>query len=163
MIEAVVFDLDGTLVRLPIDYDRLFEEFSRIMRISNVRPIVDTVSRVNEKTRELVFAAWEKAELAVFNEISANEEGMKLYRAHADKRKALVTLQGTAVVEAILRQFGLSFDVVVTREDALFRVDQLAKAVGKLNVPISNVLFVGNTDGDAAAAEKVGCTFLRVK
>ena len=162
MIEAVVFDLDGTLVRLPIDYDRLFAEIKKITRINDVRPLVDTVSKVDGKTRELVFAAWEKAELAVEKEISANEEGMKIYKAHADKRKALVTLQGKAIVEAILRQFDLSFDVVVTRENALFRVDQLAKAAGKLNVNIRSVLFVGNTEGDAAAAEKLGCQFLRI-
>ncbi|HLC00461.1 MAG TPA: HAD hydrolase-like protein [Candidatus Bathyarchaeia archaeon] len=162
MIEAVVFDLDGTLVRLPIDYDRLFAEFSQIMRVSNVRPLVDTVSRVDGKTRALVFAAWEKAELAVEKDISANEEGMKIYKTHADNRKALVTLQGKAIVEAILRQFDLSFDVVVTREDAFVRVDQLEKAIGKLNVNIRNVLFVGNTDGDSAAAEKLGCHFLKI-
>ena len=162
MIEAVVFDLDGTLVRLPIDYDGLFAEFSKIMCVSNVRPLVDTVSRVDGKTRALVFAAWEKAELAVEKEISNNEEGMKIYRAHADKRKALVTLQGKTIVELIMRQFGLSFDVVVTREDALFRVDQLAKAAEKLKVNMQHVLFVGNTDGDAAAAEKLGCHFLRI-
>ena len=162
MIEAVVFDLDGTLVRLPIDYDGLFAEFSKIMSDSNVRPLVDTVSRVDGKTRALVFAAWEKAELAVEKEISNNEEGMKIYKAHADKRKALVTLQGKTIVELIMRQFGLSFDVVVTREDALFRIDQLAKAAEKLKVNMQHVLFVGNTDGDAAAAEKLGCQFLRI-
>ena len=162
MIEAVVFDLDGTLVRLPIDYERLFEEIKKITRINDVRPLVDTVSRVDGKTRALVFAAWEKAEVAVEKEISANEEGMKIYKAHTDKRKALVTLQGKAVVDAILKQFGLSFDVVVTREDALFRVDQIAKAANQLKVNMQNVLFVGNTEGDAAAATKLGCQFLKV-
>ena len=163
MIEAIVFDLDGTLVRLPIDYERLFEEFRRIMRMEDVRPLVDTVSKVDGKTREHVFRAWEKAELAVLGKVVANEEGMKIYREHADKRKALVTLQGKAVVDAILKQFGLAFDVLVTREDTLFRVSQLIKAVNELEVEARDVLFVGNTDGDAVAAEKAGCQFLRVK
>ena len=29
MIEAVIFDLDGTLVDIPINYERLFEEFKK--------------------------------------------------------------------------------------------------------------------------------------
>jgi HAD superfamily hydrolase (TIGR01549 family) len=162
VIEAIVFDLDGTLVRLPINYDKLREELKKITCINDFHPIVDTVSKADGKTRKLVFAAWEKAELAVEKEISANEEGMKIYKAHADKRKALVTLQGKAIVEAILKQFGLSFDVVVTREDALFRVDQLAKAAEQLKVKMQNVLFVGNTEGDSAAATKLGCQFLKI-
>jgi phosphoglycolate phosphatase len=162
VIEAVVFDLDGTLVRLPIDYDGFFAEVKKIMCIEDVHPFVDTVSKADGKIKQLVFAAWEKAEFAVEKEISANEAGMKIYNAHASKRKALVTLQGKTIVEKILKRFDLSFDVVVTREDALFRVDQLEKAAENLNVNMRNVLFVGNTIGDAAAAEKLGCQFLKI-
>ena len=162
MIEAVVFDLDGTLVRLPIDYDRLFAEVKKIMRVDEVRPFVDAVLGVDGKTRQLVFVAWEKAELAVEKDVSANDAGMKIYRAHADKRKALVTLQGKTIVEKILRQQGLVFDVVVTREDTLSRVDQIVKAANQLKVTVKNVLFVGNTEGDANAAEELGCQFLKI-
>ncbi len=163
MIEAVVFDLDGTLVRLPIDYEMLFEEFRQIMHVDEVHPLVDVVSRADGKMREMVFAAWDRAELAIVGKITVNEEGMKAYRKFEGKRKALVTLQGKKVVEAVLKQFGLVFDFVVTREDALFRIDQLTKTINMLNVEPRNVLFVGNTESDAAAAKKVGCGFLRVK
>jgi phosphoglycolate phosphatase-like HAD superfamily hydrolase len=88
---------------------------------------------------------------------------MKLYREFAGKPKALVTLQGKAVVTLILKKFGLSFDVVVTREDSLFRAEQLLMAAEKLKVPVGDLLFVGNADTDAAAAQKVGCQFQRVK
>ena len=162
MIEAVVFDLDGTLVRLPIDYERLFEEFGKIMQMNEVRPIVDTVSRVDGETRVLVFKAWEKAELAVSANVTSNEEGMIILKTYAEKPKALVTLQGKAVVGLVLKQFGLAFDVVVTREDAIFRVDQLKKAISQLRADAKGVLFVGNTDGDEVAAAKVGCQFQRV-
>jgi phosphoglycolate phosphatase-like HAD superfamily hydrolase len=66
-------------------------------------------------------------------------------------------------VEAILKQFSLAFDFVVTREDSLIRVDQLTKAIKLLKADPRNVLLVGNTEGDAAAAEKAGCQFQRVK
>jgi beta-phosphoglucomutase-like phosphatase (HAD superfamily) len=109
------------------------------------------------------FCGWDKAELAVTKRVTTCEEGMNVYRENAGKRRALVTLQGKKVVEAILDQFGLTFDVVVTREDSVSRAEQLLKVIGELQVPVDEVLFVGNADSDVAAAEKVGCQFLRVK
>lgn len=162
MIEAVVFDLDGTLVNLPIDYKQLFSEFKKIMKKKEIRPLVDSVSNVDEITRDKVFKAWEKAELEVSCKISKNEMGLGIYRENKAKRKALVTLQGRAIVKIILRDFNLDFDVVVTREDALSRVHQIFSAVRKLEVETKNVLFVGNTEGDASAALEVGCEFLRI-
>ncbi len=163
MIEAAVFDLDGTLVRLPIDYEALFEEFKRIIRVNDVRPVVDVVSKADGKTKEVVFKAWDKAEQAVSGRITVNEAGMETYRKFISKPKAMVTLQGTTIVDAILKQFNLAFDFVVTREASLFRVDQLTKAIALLGFESKDVLFIGDTDADSAAAEKVGCHFLRVK
>ena len=163
MIEAVIFDLDGTLVRLPIDYEALFNEFKRIMRVPEVRPIVDTISRLDGKTKEMVFTAWDRAELVVAGDVTENEDGMGIYRQFEDKRKALVTLQGQTVVEEIIKKHGLVFDFVLTRENSLFRVDQLKKAISLLHEEPQNVLFVGNTDSDALGAVAVGCQFQGVK
>lgn len=163
MIDAVVFDLDGTLVDLPINYEALKEKLKAIMHLENVRPLVETVSKADAATRRKIFLSWDKAELAVSTKITVNAMGMKLYREHVGKRKALVTLQGKKVVQVIVERFGLAFDVVLTREDSLFRAEQLRTAVEKLGVQMGNVLFVGNAEGDAAAAEKVGCQFQRVK
>jgi len=163
LIEAVIFDLDGTLIQLPIDYEKLFQEFKMIMRVDEVRPLVDTVSRVDEKTRKRVFRAWDNAELAVSERVVANEEGMKIYETYVHKPKALVTLQGKRMVKIVLERFRLSFDVVVTREDTLKRDEQLGKAAEKLKASFQSLLFVGNTENDSVAAEKVGCQFLRVR
>jgi phosphoglycolate phosphatase-like HAD superfamily hydrolase len=163
VIEAVIFDLDGTLVHLPINYEALFNEFKRIMRVPEVRPIVETISKLDGKTRETVFRAWDRAELSATENVTENEEGMGIYRQFEDKRKALVTLQGQAVVEEIVKKRGLVFDFVLTRENSLFRVDQLKKAISLLREEPQNVLFVGNTDSDASGAMAVGCQFRRVK
>jgi HAD superfamily hydrolase (TIGR01549 family) len=163
VIEAVIFDLDGTLVQVPIDYEALFEEFKRIMHVKEVHPLVDVVSRADGKAKELVFQAWDKAERVAAERIILNETGMGTYKEFVPNRKALVTLQGKTVVGLILKKFNLSFDFVVTREDSLFRVDQLTKAISLLNANKENVLFVGNTESDANSAEKAGCQFRRVK
>jgi phosphoglycolate phosphatase-like HAD superfamily hydrolase len=117
---------------------------------------------LSETKRKAVFNTWDKAELAALERIMAKAEGSEIYQENATKPKALVTLQGRKIVEPVLKKFQLSFEVVVTREETLIRAEQISKAMKQLGVTSRNVLFVGNTEGDAAAAAAVGCQFLRV-
>ena len=163
MIKAVTFDLDGTLIQLPIDYKRLFQEFQKIMKTDKINPIAKTVSKTDNASRAQLFKVWDNAELAASKKMTTNEEGMTVYRKNLEKPKALVTMQGRKLVAIIAEQLELSFDVVITREDSLNREKQLKKAAEKLNVKIQNILFVGNTEDDALAAERAGCQFSKVK
>jgi len=163
LIKAVTFDLDGTLIQLPIDYKRLFQEFQKIMKTDKINPIAKTVSKTGNASRAQLFKVWDNAELAASKKITTNEEGMTVYRKNLEKPKALVTMQGRKLVATIVEQLELSFDVVITREDSLNREKQLKKAAEKLNVKIQNILFVGNTEDDALAAERAGCQFSKVK
>jgi len=159
-----VFDLDGTLLCLPINWEQLFAEFKRIMHVDTIRPLVDTVSRLNDKTRREVFDTWDQAELAVFERVTPCGQGMQIYHEAEtrSKPKALVTLQGKRIVEILTERFHLKFDAIVTREDSLFRANQLQNALDKLKVPPKEALFVGNAENDAAAAQKIGCMFQKV-
>ena len=103
------------------------------------------------------------AELAAAPRITVNQEGVSLYEFFAKKPKALVTMQGKALVTAILEKLGLTFDVVLTREDSLNRAEQLKIASQKLSVKLENLLFVGNSENDAVAAKQVMCRFQRMK
>lgn len=162
MIKAVIFDLDDTLIHLPIDYEKLFREFSKIMKTADVRPLTKSISKLDEKTKKKVFEVWDNAELAALADMKVNDEGFALYKKFSEKPRALVTMQGKALVQIVLERLGLSFNFVVTREYCLSRVEQLKIAAEKLGVPFQNVLFVGNIDDDFLAAKKVGCQFLRV-
>jgi len=163
MIEGVVFDLDGTLVNLPIDYENLFRELKRIIKADNIHPLLETISVVDEDRLKQIFRAWDEAELAVSRWITVNEEGIKTYREFSNKPRALITLQGKKVVKIIIKQLGLSFDFIITREDSLSRVEQLKKAAENLNIQHKKLLFVGNTKNDSAAAEKLGTQFLKIE
>lgn len=163
MIEAVIFDLDGTLIQLPVDYEKLFTEFKKIIHADDVQPITEVVLNLDKHTRHQVFMAWDKAELAAAPHTTFKKEGMKIYKSFAQKPKALVTMQGKAVVENILARLKLSFDFTITREDSLDREEQLKNAAKKLKRRCDSILFVGDTENDFMAAEKVGCGFLRTK
>ena len=163
MIEAVIFDLDGTLIHLPIDYERLFREFGNIMKTDNVRPLTKTVSRLDEKTRKQIFKAWDRAELGALPSMTTKDEGIDLYKKYSEKPRVLVTMQGKALVKTVLQRLGLSFDLVITRENCLDRTEQLKTAAEKLKKPLPNILFIGNTDEDRLTAKTVSCQFMRVE
>lgn len=163
MIKAVIFDLDGTLIHLPIDYEKLFQEFSKIMKNVNVRPLTKAVPRLDEETKRRLFDVWDDVELSALANMTINNKGILIYNRFVDKPKALVTMQGRALVEAVLKRLGLSFNVVVTRENALDRVEQLKNAAKRLKIRLHSTLFVGDMEGDFLAAKKVGCQFLKVE
>jgi len=162
LINAVVFDLDGTLINLPIDYGKLFQQFSKVTRNKNVRPLTKTIPQLDESTKKKIFEIWDKTELEAFTHVTVNADGMALYEGFREKPKALVTMQGKLLVQKFLNCFSLSFDCTVTREQSLDRIEQLKIVAEKLKVPIKNMLFIGNTDDDLSAAKKLGCQFLKV-
>jgi len=163
LIEAVIFDLDGTLIHLPIDYERLFQEFSKIMKTNELQPLTEKISRIDSKTRKKIFEAWDELELLASKEMIINDEGISLYKKFSGTPKALVTMQGKALVQEVIDRLGLSFNFAITREDSLDRVHQLQIATQRLETQSHNVLFVGDTEEDNLAAKKVGCQFLRVR
>ena len=164
MVEAVIFDLDGTLINLPIDYEQLFREFSKIMKTNDIQPITKTISNLDKETRKRIFQVWDEKEKLVWKKGTTKKEGMSIYLKFTDKPKALVTMQGKSLVQEVMKSSSLSFDSVVTREDSLERTEQLQIAAQKLGVPLGKkILFVGNTEGDASAAKNVACQFMRVQ
>jgi HAD superfamily hydrolase (TIGR01549 family) len=163
VIKAVIFDLDGTLVHLPVDYEKLFKEFKRIMKTNNIKPITQTIANLDEKTRKEVFRKWNAAELRALPKMIIKKEGIELYQKFSPKPKALVTMQGRTVVERILETIKLSFVVTITRELSLDRTQQLEEATKKLGVQLHEILFIGDTENDENSARKLGCQFIKVK
>ena len=163
MIKAVIFDLDGTLINLPIDYEKLFQAFSKITKINDIYPVTKIVSELDEKTKKEVFKIWDKTEASAWKKGTIKREGMTIYKKFSKEPKALVTMQGKTLVQDIIKSLSLSFHFMVTREDSLDRTEQLKIAARKLGVSLKDILFIGNTESDSAAAKNVECQFLRVE
>ena len=162
-IKAIIFDLDGTLVSLPIDYPALYAAFKKIMRIKNIEPLTKTVAVLNDDLRMKVFETWTRAEFTILPKMTVVKEGMELYQQYSRIPRALVTMQGRETVERILRTLNLSFQAVMTREDSLDRTTQIMFALKKLRLEPKSALVIGDRETDKIAAEKIGCKFMMVK
>ncbi|MCL1965638.1 MAG: hypothetical protein FWF66_02680 [Candidatus Bathyarchaeota archaeon] len=164
MFKAVIFDLDGTLFDLPIDYAALYKRVGEILGVAEIGSLLNRVSQIEDKqVLRKVFDAWTGFELDIIGKITVHTEGMQLYSEHVKLPKALVTMQGKETVHRICQKFNLQFEASFTREDSVSRAEQLKMAAGKLGFVLSDVLFIGNIDNDENAARQVNCQFFRVK
>jgi len=161
-IKLVIFDLDGTLVHLPIKYEGLKNEISRILKVDEVNSILETISNVEGNLRREIFEVWDKFELEALQNLKENRDGMEIYNRFHGKTRCLVTLQGMSAVKKILEKTGLSFDYIVTREDSLSRSKQIKMVIEKFGANVKETLFVGDRESDRRAAEEVGCSFIFV-
>jgi HAD superfamily hydrolase (TIGR01549 family) len=163
VIEGVIFDLDGTLVKLPIDYRTLYEEFKKIIGVNNIEPVTKTIAKLDATLKGRIFDTWTTAELAILPKMTTVKEGMMLYQKYRGTPRVLVTMQGKITVERILNSLSLSFQAVITREDSLDRATQIRMAIRKLRLRPENVIVIGDRETDQTAAEKLGCQFKMVK
>lgn len=163
MTEGVIFDLEGTLVRLPIDYEALHNKIKRELQLTKVRPLTETVKTLDKQSRDRLFKLWERAEMEALPNSNSNEEGMELLRKHSDKPIALVTMQGRTVLKKILDYYRLPFRITITREDTIDRRAQIEKAISKLNLEPRDVLVIGDRKSDQISAKLAGCEFFMVR
>jgi HAD superfamily hydrolase (TIGR01549 family) len=158
-----IFDLDGTLVRIPVDWRSVREDLrSEFKTEDTFSPLFGSLQKFlseRPEARERVFALIDKREIAALGN-SSLMEGVEetLSRLSKGASLSLVTMQGRRASEGILRKFGLSrfLPIQFTREDSLDRSHQLRMVMTRLIVGKDEVLFVGDRLNDVRSAAEVG-------
>ena len=158
-----VFDLDGTLFTLPVDWVAVRDEFAAIAgEPIEGKPLFQEVQRVTAAkpgTKQNILSMIEAHELKALEGAKPMNGAVELiYSLFEVSKLALVTLQGKRACDEILRKHKLLdlFEAVVTREDSLDRAVQLEAALNRLRVRPKEALFVGDRLNDVVCARKVG-------
>jgi phosphoglycolate phosphatase-like HAD superfamily hydrolase len=164
--EAVVYDLDGTLVRLAVDWAALEERIVEVLQEENVEPsgldawsLLDAaeVAGIGDKVESLIAAAErdgarESVRLPLADAIDASiPVGVCSLNCEAACRIALDTHELAGQVSSVVGR-----DSVAERKPA---PEPLLAAVGELGATPERTLFVGDSASDEEAAARAGTRF----
>lgn len=164
--DAVVYDLDGTLVRLTVDWATLEAEIERILRDANVElsnfdawEMLDAAESagVGSEVESLIAAA----------ERDGARESVRLSLADTIDTRLPVgvcSLNCEAACRIALETHGLAthIDSVVGRDSVAERKpapEPLLAVIESLGVNPERTLFVGDSAGDEEAATRAGTQF----
>ncbi len=177
-IKAVLFDFDGTLAFLPIDYDRMRNRlkkfFSQFEINCDFQPIMDSVdhslSRLKANTTEdslqelkkKAYSIVEGEELEAVEKAKAAESTAEILEWLRGRKKkiAIITKNGSRCIREVFNKLKLqSPDLIVSRDD----VDKVKPdrehvdfALVRLNLKPEECIIVGDSTHDLELGKNAG-------
>ena len=154
--QAILFDMDGTLTEPLLD----FEAIRREMGLAQRQPILEamaTMCPTRLKVAEAVLLRHER----VAAEHSTLNPGCRQLLERLGARQiptALITRNSRASTDTVLSRHGLSFNVLITREDGKFKPDPapLLAACQILGIRCETTWMIGDGQHDIEAGRAAG-------
>tara|TARA_B100001123_G_scaffold141160_1_gene164039 strand:- start:600 stop:1193 length:594 start_codon:yes stop_codon:yes gene_type:complete len=170
LIELVIFDLDGTLIKLPVRYDFLRNELKDRFGIqgeSFLIPMILENTKDNNEIKNQAFDLICKEECNAINDLEIHEGAIEVIKEIHSKNKkiALVTLQCERAANQILDIMGIKdlFLNIFTRDDYTDRYEQIINTMKKFDSTADKTLMIGDRINDFDSAEKAGCESIIIR
>ncbi|MEM3437098.1 MAG: HAD family hydrolase [Nitrososphaerales archaeon] len=184
-IKAVIFDLDGTLVKFTLDFVKARKEAIaeikrkgiKIDNLSEKLSIYSMLKMIKEHTDAKTFSDLEKSLWEILEKIelkAANktETQPNVIQTLTEIKKlglklAIVTNNGSKATSIVTKKFGLNnfFDVIITREDSSeLKPDGggIKRAMEILGINAKEAIYVGDGIIDILAAKEANVVSIAV-
>ena len=179
MIRLVIFDLDETLLRLPVDWEGVKkdviaygnEEKLEFDENAHILPLSAAVSSTPDRKKE-VDSIWRRHETETIEKKGVErypeaEEFVKTLRAKGFLL-AIASNNNHATIDLALEKAGMrnAFALIIGRDDVQNpkpAPDMLLKLAWKFKLEKSEIVFIGDGEGDRIAGAAAGIRTVLVK
>ena len=170
MMKCLIFDLDGTLIRLPIRYEILQNNLKKFFHIEdNLSPLIPSIIEHAKNNQNVIDEAFkivcdeELIATETFEEIEGLHDVIK-YVTSKNYTISLVTMQCKRSLDIILKKLNLdeNFSSILTRDDYHDRFLQIQKTCESLNLISSDVTMIGDRIHDINSANQANCKSILV-
>ena len=170
MTKCLIFDLDGTLIKLPIRYEILQKNLQNFFHTeNNLSPLIPSIINEAKNNRNVIDDAFK---IVCDEELIATEsleeiEGLHdviKYVTSKNYTISLVTMQCKQSLDIILKKLNLEekFSSILTRDDYPDRFLQIKNTHKLLNFKSSDVTVIGDRIHDINSATKADCKSILV-
>jgi len=158
----VIFDFDGTIVKLHVKWTELKRELDHVLGVDFTK-LNEGLKTLNTKELKRAFEIIEKHEHAAGYDVNSNLIG---YIKKVDKHYAIFSDNLTSTVNKILYELGIAtkFKIVIGKDsvsDFKPSGEGILKIIDFFSVGNDEIILVGDSEKDKIAAESVGIRFIR--
>lgn len=152
---AILFDLDGTLSEPLLDFPRIKSE----MGIGNL-PILEALARMSPADRQSAQSILHRHEdhVAQTCQLNIGCKNLLDWLNEHQIPQAIITRNRRSCARTILQRHQLNIEILITREDGLFKPDPqpLLVACKRLGIHPADAWMVGDGEYDILAACRAG-------